>query len=513
MGTRFGGIVTRDTLEVPLEDIGQFVTHQELQRYENERYRIELEAENAKKHLGRPSKSRYLFADDIKASSSRSPERCSAPSKKPRGRPRKAMLFISSSDTEPVNPKGPRGRPKKLLTFAEESSIDELDQPTTFNTITVQIPSKTKIKVDAIRSNMPSVISPPAKRSKRPSPTMSPVPKQDTIEETMHRASTPEPDLIQRNPTLPSKSHPPSFSPKTSHKSLAPGIHPFQRKRTSLPTTAADGSSRPSIISSASSSHESYESCSSPSKPDLQRPEKQSSSDAHRQNIHTTKNKPAEHHTLSHPLEDESPNTSFVTHTEYFAEASNNDPLNKTLKPQRKLFDEEDAIEGVSLLQQFQAPIPPSRKISPSSAPAANLSHRPAPWFQKDDRLQMSENPSLQDYDPGDFQMEGEEDAISLLQQFQAPIPLPLAHTEVSAQAQLPSHSHRPTPSLRTTPASQDSPKRYGSLSMTPHYPSRKSIAKLFERQDRRHEGGGRKRKRVKKGVVVKMGREESMEL
>ncbi len=70
--------MTQDSLKVSLNKIGQFVTHQKLQRYENERFRIELEAQNAKKRLGRPSQSPYLFADDFKASSSRSPERNSA---------------------------------------------------------------------------------------------------------------------------------------------------------------------------------------------------------------------------------------------------------------------------------------------------------------------------------------------------------------------------------------------------------------------------------------------------
>jgi hypothetical protein len=49
--------MTQDSLKVSLNKTGQFVTHQKLQRYENERFRIELEAQNAKKRLERSSQS------------------------------------------------------------------------------------------------------------------------------------------------------------------------------------------------------------------------------------------------------------------------------------------------------------------------------------------------------------------------------------------------------------------------------------------------------------------------
>jgi len=522
LGTRFGGIVTRDSREVSLDEIGQFVTHQELQRYENERFRIELEAQNAKKRLGRPSQSSYLFAGDFKASSSRSPERNSASWKKSRGRPRKTMFCISSSDNEPIKPKGPRDRPKKMLTFSKEPSIDELDQPVTSakeqsrpisNTITVQIPLKTKIQVDAIRSNMPSAIAPPTNGHRRPSPSRSYAPKQDAIKEAIQTVSKPNPDLTQSNPTLPPMSQPLIFGPKSLHRTIAPDVYSSPRKQISLSTKVAVGSSRPSIISSDSSSHKRYESCYAPSKPDLQRSEKQTGQDIHRQNIRILENKPAEHHTLSNPLEGGSPNTDFAIPTEDFAEDSDDEPLNQNLEPQYEDSCKEDSEDGVSLLQQFQAPVPPSRKLSPPSAPTPSLSHRPAPWFRKHDPLQMLEKPSHQNYDQEDVRTNNEDDAVSLLQQFRAPIALPSAYTEVSAPAQLPSHSHRSTPSPRKTPIHQMSLKSRRNVSMTPHYPSRRPFAKTLGRKDRWDKGSGRKRKRVGKVVVSERGREESMEL
>jgi len=529
LGTRFGGIVTRDSREVSLDEIGQFVTHQELQRYENERFRIELEAQNAKKRLGRPSQSSYLFAGDFKASSSRSPERNSASWKKSRGRRRKTMFCISSSDNEPIKPKD--DRPKKMLTFSKELSIDELDQPVTSakeqsrpisNTITVQIPLKTKIQVDAIRSNMPSAIAPPSNGHRRPPPSRSYAPEQDTIKEAIQTVSKWNPDLTHSNPTLPPMSQPLIFGPKPLHRTIAPDVYSSPRKQISLSTKVAVGSSQPSIISSDSSSLKSYESCYAPSKPDLQRSEKQTGQDIHRQNIRILENKPAEHHTLSNPLEGGSPNTDVAIPTENFAEDSDDEPLNQNLEPQYEDFCKEVSEDEVSLLQQFQASVPPSRKLSTPSAPTPSLSHRPAPWFRKHDPVQMLEKhdplqmlgkPSYQNYDQEDVRTNNEDDAVALLQQFRAPIPLPSAYTKVSAPAQLPSHSHRSTPSPRKTPILQISPQCRRNVSMTPHYPSRRPFARTLGRKDRWDKGSGRKRKRVGKVVVSERGREESMEL
>ncbi len=74
-----------------------YVTHQELQRYENERFRVELGVKNVKKHSNV-----YLIAGNPKALSSHSPERNPVPSKKSCGRPWKKLISITCSDAGPT---------------------------------------------------------------------------------------------------------------------------------------------------------------------------------------------------------------------------------------------------------------------------------------------------------------------------------------------------------------------------------------------------------------------------
>lgn len=504
LGTRFGGVLTREPQEVALDDISQFVTHQELQRYENARFKAELEAEIARKRLGRPPKS--LLVGNPKASLSRSPEPNPVPLKKPRGRPRKTMLSHTSSDTGSVRPKGPRGRPKSMVTFAKEPSIDELDQPTAFaeeqrrpiDTITVQIPVKTKRRVDAIRSKMLSAIAPPA--NSRLPPSRSYGYEQGAIGTAKHGAFRADPDFTQRSPTLPLMSQPLVFDSKSPHRALASNLSSFQGKHISPSTDVADGSSRPSIISSASSSHKSYQSCYSPCEPDLQSSRKQSDRNLPRQDIRMMENKSGEHHTLSHPVEGGSAKYS-------------GGPLSKNLESQFSDSGDELSEDAVSYLQQFQASIPLPRRSSPPNAPTPSLSYRPAPWFRNNHQIQMLENPPHQDSDQKDVRMEDEADAISLLKQFRAPLPLPSSHNEVATPAPLPSHSHRPTPSPRKTSTLQTSPKSQGSVSMTPHYPSRNPFAKTPWRKDSWDKGSERKRKRMEKVMRREGGREESIEL
>lgn len=522
LGTRFRGIVTRDSLEVSLNEIDQFVTHQELQRYENERFRIELEAQNAKKRSRTSSKFPHLFAADSKSSSSRSPERSLTSRKKACGRPKKTMSFINSSDTEPIKPKVPRGRPKKILTFSEELSIDELDQPVTSakeqsrpisNTITVQIPSKTKIRMDAIRSNMPSAIATPTDDHRRPSPPHSYAPKQNTIKEAIQTVSKPNPDLTQSNSTLLAMSQPLIFDSKSLNRTIASDVYPSPRNQISLSTKNAVGSARTSTISSDSSVHKRYESCYASSKPDLQWFEEQTDQSLPTQNIRISEKQHAEPRTLSNPPDGRSPHTDFAMSTKDSAEDSGDEPLNQNLGPQYEDPCKEDPADGVSLLQQFQASVPPSHKLSPPKAPTPSLSQRPAPWFRQHDSLQILETPSYQNHDQEDVRTNNEEDAVSLLQQFRAPISLPSAYTRVSAPAQLLSHSHRPMPSPKKTPIQPISLKSRRNVSMTPHYPSRRSFAKTLERMDRWNKGSSRKRKRVGNEVMSERGREESMEL
>ncbi len=290
------------------------------------------------------------------------------------------MFCISSSDNEPIKPKD--DRPKKMLNFSKEPSIDEIDQPVTSakeqsrpisNTTTVQIPLKTKIQMDAICSNMPSAIAPPTNDHKHSSPSCSYAPEQDTIKEAIQIVFKRNPDLTHSNPTLP-MSQPLIFGPKPLHKTIAPDEYSSLRKQISLSTKVAVDSSRPFIISFDFSSLKRYKSCYAPSKPDLQRSEKQMGQDIHRQNIRTLENKPAEHHTLSNPLEGESPNIDVAIFTENFAEDLNDEPLNQNLEPQYEDFCKKDS-EMKYLFCNSLSGLSSSIWLSPS-APTPSLSHR-----------------------------------------------------------------------------------------------------------------------------------------
>ena len=145
LGTRFGGVVTRDEHEVPLDEIDSHVTNEELQRFENEKFRLELEAENMRKPLGRPRKYPDPLAGGFTTSGSRTPERDGVPVQKARGRPRKGLISAASSHAAPAKPKGPRGRPRKIPSANRPNG----------QSIVVEIPSKIQKRIDAVRSSLP----------------------------------------------------------------------------------------------------------------------------------------------------------------------------------------------------------------------------------------------------------------------------------------------------------------------------------------------------------------------
>jgi len=188
------------------------------------------------------------------------------------------MFCISSSDmNEPIKPKD--DRPKKMLNFSKEPSIDEIDQPVTFakkqsrfisNTITVQIPLKTKIQMNAICFNMPSAIAPFTNDHRHSSLSCSYASKQDTIKEVIQIVFKRNSDLIltHSNSTL-SMSQSLIFGSKPLHKIIASDEYSSLRKQISLSTKIAVDSSQSFIINFDFSSLKRYKFCYASSKPDF----------------------------------------------------------------------------------------------------------------------------------------------------------------------------------------------------------------------------------------------------
>ena len=574
LGTRFGGVITQDEQEVPLNAISQHVTNQELQRYENQRFKVELEAEMLRKPLGRPRKS--MFVGDSEISSSHSPEPSAPLLKKPRGRPRKHELLNDSTSVGSGRVKGPSGRPRKTVTFSKEPSVDTLHQPRRAveeirHSITVQIPSRVKARVKAMHlaspSTQPSVISKfkdlrdsstsaeenfydelgdegtilrkfqTNNTSKSTRPMHSVV--RSASELTADPSDMPISPLDSRNVTQ-SSSHSPLISnPKPLHRASASEPHPLQREFISyLKHVPGNSASKPLNVDSAFSDCEENRR-SSQSK--NQRVEIQSNGIHGGRDIRMAENKSLKDHTLSRPPREESRSNNFLSETEN--EDFNGDfkevLLKGDLETQLKSSEDEDPDDVVSLLQQFQAPITLARARIPSPhIQSPSLSLRPAPSPQKTSELQMQAKSSgenhyqqsacvidtefvenkarpylTKDRDPQsqnmDLDEESPEDALALLQQFQTPIS-PLRTKSLPS-----SHSLPPAPSPWKAPTLVVSPKRPGSISMTPHYPPRKSFAIALGGKDRTNEGKGRKRKRKRAGKVAawKGGREESMEL
>lgn len=450
LGTRFGGVVVKDENEIALANIEDFVTHQELQRFENERFGAELAAERAKRPPGRPSKATSLITDSERSISKSSATISRLSSPKPRGRPRK--VIASNSAPSPLfKPKGPRGRPKKVVPAV-------LQAPT--HSITVEIPSPMKAKIDTFRATLQSTISPVSDPNVLAS-------KDDFRDELADSEELSQSSKISR--TL----KPTSSTLLMAGRSPKPSAGPLQT--TSLRQMTFSSPQPRTINQGQPISH--------PASPPNPQPLMRSPASQHqgflpiRTSTHAIPRSTKKQSSPAHyPREIQMPETNRREDLEIPPHVQ--DELVKSLFPE-DLIASSPAVES-SLPHDLQ---PHPHVIS---SPAEDLNS---------------------ELDP-----DTEQDAICLLRQFQCPI---------SASChQIPNH-HLPAISPRKTPTMQDSPKTHGRLSMTPHYPSRRSIAEVLGKRNRADEGSGRvgerKRKRGMEGKAVvkgsEGGREESIEL
>ena len=448
LGSRFGGVVVRDENEIALANIEDFVTHQELQRFENERFDAELAAERAKRPVGRPSKITPLTADSEPSISTSSVKMNRLSSPKPRGRPRKVIVSNSATLTS-IRPKGPRGRPKRVVAAPQV--------PT--HSITVEIPSPMKAKIDTLRESL-----------------------QDT-QSLVSNTDFPAPEDHYRDELADSEEVSQSSENSISLKPIQLALSMAAKSSKQTAGLLQTASLRQTTLSSPQRTTESTQSV------------RQATAFPNAQPL---LNSPRHHETFL-------PIRTTAYPTPHSAKQQATTPHirqdNKILEPPHKNYQEipshiQDELLK-SLFSEAATPPPPAKETS--------RSHDRSSHSRKPRSPHRDPNPELDD------DADTDQDAICLLRQFQSPIPAPSHQTP---------HRRAPAPSPRKTPTMQDSPKSHDRVSMTPHYPSRRSIGEVLGKR-MMNEGSGRvrerKRKRGREGKAVakesERGREESIEL
>lgn len=146
IGTKFGGIINRDSEEIPLSSILDHVSYSELQRYENQEYLLEDEREEKRPTpkpkgwpKGRPRK-KLLANEDTSRESTAAPN-VSIYGKRPLARPRKVAVVVPS--TSPT----------------AESIVTRTPTVATPQRVTVQVPLTTTPQSVKFGTPVPRILS------------------------------------------------------------------------------------------------------------------------------------------------------------------------------------------------------------------------------------------------------------------------------------------------------------------------------------------------------------------